>query len=300
MTCTIIIYDFNSIPFLKGCMRQVLKYKHPDIEQRILISEQGDKSTADAIRAMFPEAEVFHLPAYGSGYAVDYLVRNANITSEYICTLDVDALPIHRNWLLIPIRLCEDYKFTFAGVHAEIEEAYGGGFFCMCQYWKVGRTADFIRLSHGGGFTKWSSRKASGMGFDDNNWLRGWSDDGVIAHWWEDQNSSHDKFTFATPRYLYVAPTEGRGGRDTDGLVFHFAFSYNWTRVGNKLNSMGADFLEWVRRINEVNFSEELLGEMLYKLIPLETPIPRKVWTNKTIIKPSDDLNNFIDNLKKT
>lgn len=302
MTCTIIIYDYNSLPFLRACVRQIEKYKHPDIDQTILISEQGSAETYHKARDLFGGC-VHSLLPLGSGYAIDYFMRSGLVTTDYVCTLDVDAFPIHRNWLKVPITLCEDQGFHFSGVHAEIESAYGGGFFCMCQYFRVGRTEDFMKLSLGGGFTKWDQRKLTGMKFDDRGWhtgSRAWSDDAVIAHWWEDHNLQHKKFTFATLQYLDVAPSEGRYGRNTDDLVFHFAFSYNAHQVAKPIEALGQNYWDWLYRINVSDFAEELLDEMMSKLIPLEIPIYRRLWDGGQVKSADENLNKIIDNLKNS
>ena len=303
MTCTIIIYDYDSLPFLKGCMRQIEKYKHPDIQQKVLISEQGSKETFNEAVKLFGDNVVHKLKPLGSGYAIDYFMRGGFVDTDYVCTLDVDALPIHKNWLKVPITLCEEYGFRFAGVHAEIESAYGGGFFCMCQYFRVGRTKDFRLLSQGGGFTKYDRRPKTNISFDDHQWARNgrsWSDDGVIAHWWEDTKCTADKFTFATLQYLDVAPSEGRYGRNTDDLIFHFAFSYNAFQVGKRIEALGENYWTWMRRIETTGFSEELLNEMLRNLRPLESPIQRRLWHDKQISAPDEQLNKRIDELKNS
>ena len=294
---TIIIYSYNSLPFLRGCVRQIRK--HTKTPYTLLISEQGSVQSYNAARELFGDC-VHKLKPLGSGYAIDYFVRGGYVQTEWLCTLDVDAFPIHDNWLHVPTTLCKEFDLSFVGVHADIDSAYGGGFFCMCQYWRVGRTEDYRELSKAG-FAKWDKRPNTNIMFDAKGWDtggRGWSDDGVIAHWWEDKHLKHRKLALATLQYLDVAPSEGRYGRNTDDLVFHFALSYNSTMVGKPLEALGQAYLDWTYKINKTNFSEELLHEMLSKLRPLETPIYRRYWENGKYGDVPENINKRIDELK--
>jgi hypothetical protein len=172
-----------------------------------------------------------------------------------------------------------------------------GNFFNIAPYYKIGRTKDYMELSISGGFVKNDSRWKYVYACKEWN---GWSDDGVSAHWWEDKYRQHNKFTFAVTDYLGIAPLEGRYGRLTDDLVFHFAFSYNWKMVADREKAMGLEFLKWMERIDNEGLTETILEEILGKLIPLEEPIPREVWdgTNKIISEPTKELNDIIDRLK--
>jgi Glycosyl transferase family 2 len=303
MDCTIIIFHFESVQFLRACIRQINKYKRTNIPCEIIIADQSvDAKIRTTVLNEFadlPHIHIIRLNRYGSGYSVDAIIRKMNIQSAYICTLDVDAIPIHPNWLYVPIKLLEDEGLAFVGVHAEIEHAYldMGKFYCMAQHFRVGRTEDFKLLSLNGGFTK--NDHKSKVTFLNNEWS-GWCDDAVVAHWWEDKYTTHDKFAFGVSKYLGVAPLEGRYGRYTDDLIFHFGFSYNWKMVGDKEKAMGYEFLEWMRRIDNDGLSEKMLDEILGKLIPLEQPVQRTFWdgTHKVILRPLEEFNAKIEQLK--
>lgn len=302
-SCTIIIFHFESIAYLRMCVRQIRKFKRDDIKQTIVIADQSkDESVKTAVLNDFGDSDdvvVISMPQYGSGYSVDHVIRNYNITSEFICTIDVDTIPIHKNWLYVPIELIKRTQFAWVGVHAEIESAYAnmGNFFCMCQHFRVARTETYRDLSFNAGFCKNDHRKR--LPFVNNEW-KGWSDDAVIAHWWEDQYRENNKLTLAVTHFLGIAPTEGRYGRYTDDLVFHIGFSYNYKMVMDGLSSMGGEFLSWMERMNHHGFSNELLEEMLSKLKPLDPPVIRLAWDadTKTCYSPNKELNELIDNLK--
>lgn len=300
--CTIVIFHFESLAYLRACVREIRRYKHPDISQHIIIADQSENvHVISALEECYKTEDItiVPMPKCGSGYAVDYLIRKHNITTEFICTIDVDTIPIHKNWLYVPIQLILQAGFTWVGVHAQIESAYAymGDFFCMCQHFRVGRTSTYKELSLNAGFCKNDSRKR--FSYENNEW-HGWSDDAIIAHWWEDKYQANNKFTFAVTHYLGIAPKEGRYGRYTDGLVLHVGFSYNYKMVRDRKASMGDQFLTLMERMEKGGLSEELLKEMLDSRIPLEAPILRLCWDGdtKTCYTPDTELTALIEKLK--
>lgn len=297
MSCTIIIFHFESLVYLEAVIRQIRKYRRDDIYQHIIIAEQG--GLPECAFAKDEDVTVVRMPRYGSGYSVDYIMRNISIETDFVCTIDVDTIPIHRNWLYVPIRLVEELNLSFAGVHAEIEEAYKhmGQFFCMCQHFRVGRTETYKRLALMGGFVKNDFRNK--LPYANNRWNT-WSDDAVAAHWWEDTYENNNKLTFAITNYLGIAPKEGRYGRYTDDLILHFGFSYNWKMVGNKKESMGNEFIAWMHRMETEGLNDDMIAEILANIKPLEAPIPRLYWdgVTKTAHRTDEKTNLLIEKLK--
>src|SRR3990167_3128 len=107
-SCTIIISHFNSLPFLRTCVRQIRRYINPEVEQRIIISDQSDeKNHADVVSEFGNDSDIFivHTKGLYSGYGIDYIMRYVDIKTDYICQLHTDAFPIHKNWLSMTIEL---------------------------------------------------------------------------------------------------------------------------------------------------------------------------------------------------
>lgn len=321
-SCTIIVYHYEALPFLRACIRQIRKYKHPEIEQHIIITEQSSENSYNQVIAEFGndrDVTIVRMKAICSGYSIDYVMRFVDIKTKYVCTMDVDAFPIHKNWLYLCVKLIEEYNFSFVGHHPDesgvtkwksFEDAYAsyGKYFHVAQCFRVGKTENFKYLSLNAGFTKAVSYRKliDCFEFNNNDWadiaktkgLDGYADSGVIAHWWEDKTTENDKFTFAEIACLGLAPKEGRYGRIFDNIFFHFMFSYNHTMVGNKQDSMGADYLKWVGKINE-GFTDNLINEMLLSVNYLDPKIPRQVWDgkNKLISISSKELDSKIDEI---
>lgn len=302
MSCTIIIFHFESLAYLRAVIRQIQKFQREDIPVQIIIADQSaDASVRDVVHDEFKSvAWVIDIPRCGSGFSIDYIMRNYEINTEFVCTIDVDTIPIHRNWLYVPIQLIRQTDFAWVGVHAQIENHYAhmGDFFCMCQHFRVARTDTYRDLAFNAGFCKNDSRHK--LVYNNNEW-KGWSDDAIIAHWWEDQYRKNNKLTLAVTHFLGIAPTEGRYGRYTDDLVLHVGFSYNYKMVRNAKECMGEEFLALMEKINHFGLTDEILEDMIKSLKPLDPPVIRLAWdaTNKSCYTPNSELNKLIDNLKE-
>ncbi len=108
---TIIVFNYESLSFLKACIRQIRKYKHDEIYQHIIIADQSCEKSHEGVILEFGNSEdisIVKMNSVCSGYAIDYIMRNVDIKSEYVCTLDSDAFPIHKNWLYVSIKLIEE------------------------------------------------------------------------------------------------------------------------------------------------------------------------------------------------
>ena len=214
-SCTIIISHYESIPFLRACIRQIRKYAHPEIKQHIIISDQSSQSTYINVFLDFgnsPDITIVHSAPLYSGYGLDYIFRNFPIHSEYVCQLHVDAFPIHKNWLFMSLGLMEEFDFKYVGVlqficdKPEAIYYYKNNFFAMAHSFNIGRTDVYEEMALEGGFTRFHNRPQdnSGMVWKNNDWAewakedyqkRG-SDDDTVAFDWEDNHREHDKLGF--------------------------------------------------------------------------------------------------------
>lgn len=276
-SCTIIVSHYESLPFLRACVRQLRKFRHHDIRQKIIIVDQSSEETYKKILIEFDgkgDISIGNtLPLY-SGYGIDCVLRNKEIETEFICQLHVDAFPIHKNWLLLPISLMQATTLKFVGqLHfysRDTDTIYPPGpFFSMSPTFNVARTETYKEMSRNGGFTRFHEREKiqPGVDFQSTDWQewamqdyanRG-SDDDVPAFHWEDKYRKHDKLGLALTGMIGVPGQEAGYGRIIDDLVFHFGFCRESVGVGA---AMGEKYLEWTRRINE-GFTDELIEEMV-------------------------------------
>ena len=117
-SCTIIIYHYESIEFLKACVRKVREYSHKEIYQHIIITEQSTEDCYNKVVLEFGKSEditIVRMKPLWAGYAIDYVMRFCNIKTDYVCGIEPDVFPIHKNWLYVCIKLLEEYNFKFVG-----------------------------------------------------------------------------------------------------------------------------------------------------------------------------------------
>jgi len=315
-SCTIIISHYESLAFLRTCVRQIRKYAHPDIKQFIIVPDQSGDATHSKVVSEFGDAEDICIswidPLY-SGYGIDYVMQTLTPQTEYICQLHVDAFPVHKNWLYMCIKLIEEYNYSFVGQnHFETNSTQSNYyylknmFFSMSPTFNVAKTKTYQEMSYEAGFTRYHERGKmyAPIHFKNNDWTewakhdyqsRG-SDDVVVAFCWEGNHKETDKLGLALTGMLGIPPEAGYG-RLIDDIVFHFGFCCESVGVEEQ---MGKRYLEWKKRINEC-FDDSLIMEMisLAKQNFSETP-QRKHWDGK--LKAScaagEQLNKKIEELK--
>ena len=318
-TCTIILSHYESFPFLLACVRQIRKYKHPNIDQRIIICEQSSDSTYGGVVREFggdSDITVVKTASLYSGYGVDYAIRFCGITSDYIAQLHVDAFPIHKNWLYLPIKLIEEDKFAFVGqlhcIGKPTDTIYppNSPFFSMSPTYNVARASTYREMAMIPGFTRFHNRPRAENGMewansDWSNWAkedynaRG-SDDDIPAFLWEDTYREHNKLGLATTGIMGVGDDPGFG-RIIEDLVFHFGFGSESVGV---MEHMGKNYFNWTQKINE-NYSDDLIEEMMSisrKNVPYKNiNESRSFWNGKLKdhCLPSDELSKKIEELKK-
>jgi hypothetical protein len=318
-SCTIIISHYESLSFLRTCIRQIKKYTNPDISQSIIIADQSSEETHQKLLNEFKEESgisIFNMKPLYSGYGIDWLMRCASIETDYVCQLHVDAFPIHKNWLYMPISIMEKNDFKFTGVLQFIcdkpETIYpykGKGVFAMAQCFNIGKADIYREMSLEGGFTRFHNRPNNdvSMTWKNNDWAdwakedynaRG-SDDDVPAFFWEDNYREHDKMSFGFTGKIGIDGEESNYGTIIEDMVFHFGFHLESRGV---MPQMGVKYGEWTRRINE-DYSDSLIEEMLAQARkqPMDCVNGRKVWNGrvKKASQSSEELNNKIEQLKQ-
>lgn len=320
-SCTIIIFNHESIGFLRLCIKQIRKHTK---DYHILIAEQSGSVSQQQVIAEFGNSldiTIVPMRALRSGYAVDFIMRNVEITTPWICTLDCDFFITHDNWLSLSIALAEEYNFTFVGElffeSRPEEKAYyhKNNFFCMSQCFRIGRKEDYMELAMNGGFTILHARPEAGFEYKNSDWIdwanendgekyihRG-SDDGVIAHCWEDNHKVSHKCSLAITHILGEVGVESGYGRILDGLGYHFSFSFWSNSIEDKV---GKNYMYWKQRI--INGDENVLDDMITQALktPANPDHPsgtqmRRIWNGetKTSELSSPELNKRIEELKQ-
>ena len=317
MDCTIIISHYESLPFLRACVRQIRKYKHPEIVQHIIIADQSRNDSKDGIYYLdlleeFPENDITvcqTMPLY-SGYGIDWIMRNVEIKTEYICQIHVDAFPIHKNWLYLPIKLIKENGYTFVGqdhfISKPTDTIYptNSKFYSMSPTYNVARTDTYREMSLEAGFTRYHERAKTDLIFNNNDWeewakedygSRG-SDDDVVAFCWEDNHREHNKLGLAITGIMGRNGEPGYG-RIIEDLVFHFGSCRESIGV---MPQMGEKYSNWTKRINN-GFSDKLIDEMLKLAMENFKGSKNRIhWDGeiKEVSNAPEELNQKIEKLK--
>lgn len=309
-SCTIIISHYESLPFLSACVRQIKRYAHPQIRQRIYIVDQSSEDTYDKVLKEFWEEadKISHIKPLWSGYGVDHAVRVMGVATKYICQLHVDAMPVNKNWLYLPIKIIEENNFSFVGqLHfwsRPTDTIYPPEpFFSMSPTFNVAKTETYKEMSEEAGFTRFHNRPQSGLTFKSNDWAewakgdyskRG-SDDDTVAFHWEDKYRQHDKLGLAISGYI-----EPNYGRIIDGIVFHFG---SCVEARGVMGTMPEKYRHYTEKIN-YDYSDELIYEMVGLAILNKPPeleiLSRNFWDGKRkiVLQLSEELNTRIESLK--
>jgi len=311
-SCTVIISHFESVPFLRACLRQIKNYENPLVLTQIFVVDQSSEKTNQLVNDEFAAEDVMiaHIPPRYSGYGVDWVLRNLIIESDYVAQFHVDAAPISDQYLLLPIKLMEEFDLHFVGQLQFINSSSNlahiyppNPFFAMAQCFNVGRTSTYKEMSINAGFTRFHQRPFIDMEFLNDDWDR-WaahdykkrgSDDDVVAFHWEDLHRKHDKLGLAITGYVH--PHFGRIIEDT---VFHFGSARESVGVMEK---MPQQYQDYYKKIQE-NYSDELIEEMISLAKANRPPeleiLSRNYWNGETKISspPTDEINKRIEELK--
>lgn len=272
MKATICIPVCFELPFLKGCINQIMKHKHPQIEHEIIICDQTTDEISNEIHQLYssnPEIKIIRIPRIDAGYPIDVACRVA--TGEYFCTLDVDAFPISDLWLYLPIKLIEKYGFSFIGKESGLHHSYREGlgeYFHLNNYYRISRTDVARKISEEVGFIRPMNKVKTDLPYVRNlNFANHQSfsacDNGVAAQCFADQNNFGPKLCLFMNKIIGKTPHMGVYGMIIDDLVFHMVFGQTNQECG--INSLGNDYVS----LNNEIYEKGLTDEMVDKLVSL-------------------------------
>lgn len=311
-SCTILVSHYESVNFLHLCISQIRKYANESVSQHILIVDQsGELIHNNIVKQYWGSLDITVIktkPLY-SGFGIDYAMRFADIKTEYVAQIHVDAAPIHKNWLSLPIQLIEEYNLSFVGQLHFISDGTSSVyppnniFYSMSPTFNVAKTETYKEMSLEAGFTRFHYQPQSGLEFKNDDWAawasedynaRG-SDDDTVAFHWEGKYRNTDKLGLAISGFI-----EPQYGRIIDDLVFHFG-SGNEARL--VMSQMPELYQYYTKKINE-DYSDELIFEMI-KLAKANKPPEAEIltcnfWngTTKKRSPPSEELKKRIEELK--
>jgi hypothetical protein len=270
-SCTVLIPHVDTPYYLKVCLEQVRKYRHPEVEQKVIVVDQSGNSTC---KDSFESADVcvVQAPRIDAGYPIDLGAKMAD--TDYFCTLDCDAFPIHRNWLRYPIALIEKYGFSFVGNNTGLDQSYKdkGAFFHINNYFRVSKTSVVKDLSEVVGFMRVGNRHKVGYHPKDTSWGDLACDNGVVAQWYADQKGYGPKISLPVTSHVGCTPKMGIYGMVVDDLVFHMVFGYGQEWIADMQDVLGSDYLALREKMMAGALNEGVINDLISKSVKRNDP----------------------------
>jgi hypothetical protein len=258
--CIPVCYE---IEFLKGCIKQIFKHKHETIDYEIIICDQTNDEMSKIIHDLFsnnPDIKIIKLPRIDAGYPIDVAARMAK--GEYFCTLDADAFPISDLWLYLPIRLIQEYNFSFIGKESGLHHSYSsqlGNYFHLNNYYRVSRTDIAKYISEEIGFIR--PQNKSRIDFNYRTTYPIGCDNGVLAQWYSDVNKLGPKLCLMMDKIIGKTPNLGVYGMIIDDLVFHMVFGQTNEECG--INNLGDGYANLNREINQIGLTDNMIEKLI-------------------------------------
>lgn len=260
---TICIPVCYELQFLKGSIRQIMKHKHKEIDYEIIICDQTNEEMSKEIKTLFgnnPEIKIVKIPRIDAGYPIDIAVRMAK--GKYFCTLDADAFPISDLWLYLPVKLIENFNFTFIGKESGLHHSYTeqlGQYFHLNNYYRVSRTDIAKVISEEIGFIRPQNKNKVDIKYNKN--ISVWCDNGVAAQWFSDTNKMGPKLCLMMDKIIGKTPNLGVYGMVIDDLVFHMVFGQTNEECG--INNLGDGYVSLNREIYDNGLTDEIIEKLL-------------------------------------
>jgi len=273
-SCTIIIPNVNTEHLLYGSISQIEKFTN-NVDWEVLVVDQSNDTIHNNILNKYrehPRVRVVKLPKIDAGYPIDFAARSSD--KDFLCSLDVDAFPIHPNWLYLPIQLIKEFNLSFVGQDTGLSfhPVYStNGEFChLNNYFRVSRTSLARHISEHAGFCRFQHRERTGLKFTPSNfnWHLDHADNGVVAQWWSDQVKLGDKVGLALNKIIGMTNEFGVYGMCIDDLVFHMVFGYHPDTINDANKSLGQDYLNLEKKIYQEGLTENNISQLLASLKP--------------------------------
>jgi len=253
--------------------------KNLEIEQKIIIVD--DNSQDGSYEKI--------LEKYGSKYMIlqtgrETLYQNAglpldlaapHITTDYVCSLDCDCIPMSKDWLITPISKVDE-GYVFVGRNSAFEQPYmefGKNnpnmvrFMIVDNCYRVSTTKDFKYISENCGF---SVHFSHGVG---NNWnepgftpMTGHADSGVAANYYVYAFMGRESFPMPIIKVIGRVDKHGGFGQNIDDLVFHMALgSRRVSPTRGNISDVGDEYEGYIKRMETDGFTDDFVMELFSK-----------------------------------
>ena len=303
-SCTILIPHVNTPYLLYGAVEQIKKYTK-NVDYEIMIADQSDQDIYEQINEKYKNdllIKLIQLPRIDAGFPIDYAARNSD--KEFLCTLDCDAFPIHKNWLYSTIETIKRFSLSFVGndsglSHFEQYKAQGS-FTQINNYFRVSKTSLAKYLSETAGFCRYQNRSRTGYSYKDVGWKLNHSDNGVVAQWFSDKEKLGDKFNLVINKNLGMTSEFGIYGMCIDDLVFHMVFGYHADTIADPKKSLGEGFLKLEEKIKKEGLTDKNIKYLIKNLKPCHPYTSRSITIlgESYLLDPKHELFEYFEKVK--
>jgi hypothetical protein len=294
---------------VKGCVAQIKRFKHPEVNHRIVVADQSTVAIYEDLVDTYKNAadvEILRLPKVDAGYPIDIGARTAK--GEYFCSLDCDAFPIHPCWLYLPIRLMEKYNLGLVGNTTGLHYSYMDKtwqpkpwtrFFELNNYFRVSKTSLAKKVSEEAGFMRPAVHAQVGFKPAAKGW-EGYADTGVLANWYIDDQRLGTKLSLKINKFLGHTKRWGIYGMVIDDLVFHLVFGFGEDWVGDQDGLLGKEYLELKASMKARGITHELLMELVAKCRAQGGPRLMTYWKDSSLMwdNAPKDVDEFVEKVK--
>jgi len=252
-SCTILIPVVKEFEFLKGCINQIKKFEHQEIQTKIIIANQSDDNIHNKILELYnndSQIKIIKINQIDAGYPIDKGLEICD--TEYFCSLDCDAFPISNKWLYIPIKLINKFNLSFVGKETELHNSYKqlGKFLHINNYFRISKTSIAKDISEKVGFIRPTNHTKAGYSPIVKDWINISCDNGVVSQVYSDLNDYGDKLSLRMNRIIGETPGMGVYGMIIEDLIFHLVFGFSEEWLSNQNQILGSNYLSIKNDIN--------------------------------------------------
>jgi len=271
---TVCVPHVDTPHYAIGCVEAILRQAHPDVSVEVLVVDQSGPAAKAQMHAALdgrPGVRVLDAKRVDAGWPIDVAARVAG--GEFLCSLDCDAFPIHRNWLALPLRLIREHGADWVGSDTGLAQAYTkagipGPYIHLNNYFRVCRTSAAREASLAVGFLRWENHYKTGHQPLERAWPGMHCDNGVVAQWRASQRRER-MASLAITAALGHTPKMGLYGMIIEGLVFHLVFGFGEEWIADLRDTLGGDYLALRDRLRSEGVTAAALTDLLARCRPI-------------------------------
>ena len=224
---------------------------------------------------------------------------------DYVCTLDADAFVISNLYFYLPIKLIENFGFSYVGsstdfshwgYYNKIKKIYPEQkeWLHINNYYRVSKFNTALKCSDDVGFMRIHNRHQINKTFvktpiDELDW----ADCGVVAQWYSNYIKQGDKLSLEIVTRSGLSK-HGIYGMNIENIVFHMVFGYRDIEFNNEVAYNNNTDIKYRNFTKILKNKEFLIKEDILNLISISETEKNGRCTNYNI-DASKEVNDFID-----